>query len=154
MDDARLRTGLFLLLLEQRKKSHTRNLHNLESYTRNISLGVTRAAEPSNEHFVVLINEVQATIIGHEGGDLLAVLDQLNSHALAHSRVGLFRLNSTADQNGERGLLSESSKEPTELRLADLLIVAEGHIATTKKNRLKQRHHPSFFVQEKHTQGR
>ena len=45
----------------------------------------------------VLINEVQATITGHESGDLLAVLDELGANALTDSRVRLLGLD-TAEQ--------------------------------------------------------
>ena len=92
-----LRTGLLLLLLEERKKSNTRNLHNLETHTRNITLCVTATTESSNENLVVLVDEVKTTIVGHESGDLLTVLDQLHTHALTHGGVGLLRLNTAAE---------------------------------------------------------
>ena len=44
----------------------------------------------------VFIDEVQATITRHESGNLLAVFDELGTHALADSGVGLLRLDATA----------------------------------------------------------
>lgn len=48
----------------------------------------------------VLLDKVQATIHGHEGCNLLAVLDQLHTSALTDSRVGLLGLNTTAGIQG------------------------------------------------------
>jgi hypothetical protein len=37
----------------------------------------------------VLVDEIQATISGDEASNLLAILDELNTHAFTNSRVGL-----------------------------------------------------------------
>ena len=59
----RLRAGLLLLLLPQGKQTDTRDLDDLETDTGNITLGLTTATETRNKDFIVLIDEVQATII-------------------------------------------------------------------------------------------
>ena len=68
-------------------------LDNLEPDAGNVSNGVTFSTKTSHKDFIVFFNKVEATIIGNEGCDLLAVLDQLNTKALADGRVGLFGLN-------------------------------------------------------------
>ena len=85
---------LLLLSAEQSKERRLRDAHNLETDSRNISDGVTRTTESSNQHLVVLVHKVQATIARNEGSDLLSVLDQLHTHALTNGRVGLFGLHS------------------------------------------------------------
>lgn len=74
----------------------------LETDTGNITDGVTLATETGDQHLVVLLNVVQATVTGHERGDLLAVLDQLHTHALADGGVRLLSLNTTADTNKQK----------------------------------------------------
>lgn len=46
----------------------------------------------------VFFDVVQATVVGHESGDLLPVLDQLNSGALSDGGVGLLGFNAAASR--------------------------------------------------------
>lgn len=92
-----LRSWAFLLLLVESQQRDVGHLDNLETDTGNITDGVTLTTETGDQDLVVLLNVVQATVTGHEGGDLLAVLDQLHPHALADGRVGLFGFNAAVE---------------------------------------------------------
>ena len=70
--------------------------------TRDITNGMTFAPKACYQHFVVLLNEVETTIIGDEGSDLLAVLDQLHTNALSDGRVRLLGFNTTEINNEPR----------------------------------------------------
>jgi len=59
-----LRSGLLLLLLPQSGETDTRDLDDLETDTGNITLGLALATETGEEDLVVLVDEVQATIVG------------------------------------------------------------------------------------------
>ena len=87
-----LRTRLLLLFLVQSPKRYTSHLDDLESDSGNITDGVTLTTETGDQDLVVLLDEVQATVLGDEGRDLLAVLDELDTNALADSRVRLLGL--------------------------------------------------------------
>ena len=80
---------LLLLLAEQSEKRGLGHADHLETDSRNITHSVTRTTETGNQHLVVLVHVVQATITRNEGSDLLAVLDQLHTHALTNGGVGL-----------------------------------------------------------------
>ena len=103
-----------LLLLPESEETDTRDLDDLETDTGNITLGLAATTETRDEDFVVLIDKVQAAVIlaghryqhyapvsqqtkgetyGDEGGDLLAVLDELHTDTLPDGRVGLLGLN-------------------------------------------------------------
>ena len=86
----------FLLLsTEQSEERGLGNTHNLETDSRNITNSVTRTTESSNQNLVVLVHKVQTTITRNESGDLLSILDQLNTDALTNGRVRLLSLYST-----------------------------------------------------------
>lgn len=91
-----LRSWALLLFLVQSQQRDVGYLDDLETDTGNITDGVTLTTETGNQNLVVLLNVVQATVTGYESGNLLAVLDELNPHALADGRVRLFGLNTTA----------------------------------------------------------
>jgi len=59
--------AIYLLLLPEGKKTHSGYLHDLESHTRNITLSLPTTTETRNQDFVVLVDEVQATIVLHCG---------------------------------------------------------------------------------------
>ena len=105
-----LRTGLLPLLLEQGEETHTRDLHDLETHTGDITLRLTLAAETRDKHLVVLVHVVKATVVGHEGRHLLAVLDQLHTHTLADGRVGLLSLDTDLLKNNALGVRGTTSR--------------------------------------------
>jgi len=81
-----------LLLLPEGKETDTSDLDDLESDTRNITLCLSSSSETGDQDLVVLIGEVETTVVGDESGDLLAVLDELDSDTLSDSRVRLLGL--------------------------------------------------------------
>ena len=93
---------LLLLLAEQSEQRGLGHANHLEANSGNISDSMTGTTESSNQHFIVLIDVVQATIARNESSDLLSVLDQLNTHALTNSRVGLLGLHSSRDRSKQR----------------------------------------------------
>ena len=49
---------------------------------------MTLTSKSADQDLVVLLDEVQATVIGDKSGDLLAVLDQLDTNALPTNMLG------------------------------------------------------------------
>ena len=112
----------YLLFLPEGQKTHSGYLNDLKSHTRNVTLGLATTTETRNQDFVVLINEVQATIVlccgqqsmsravltattyGHESSDLFPVLDQLNTNAFPDGRVWLLGLDSDLLQDDSLGM--------------------------------------------------
>merc|ERR1719436_563587 len=100
------RAGLLLLLPIEGPEAAARDLHDLEPHARDVADGVTAAPEARDQHLVVLVDEVQAAVAGHEGRNLLAVLDQLDAAALPDGGVWLLGLNADLlddDALGMRG---------------------------------------------------
>ncbi|GMT25011.1 hypothetical protein PFISCL1PPCAC_16308, partial [Pristionchus fissidentatus] len=102
------RTRSLLLSLEEGDEGGVGDLDDLETDTGNISDGVSGTTESGDEDLVVLLNEVQATVVGDEGGDLLSVLDKLDTNALADGRVRLLSLDSDLLEDDSLGVGSSS----------------------------------------------
>ncbi len=118
-------TTTYLLLSEERVERHTGNLDDLEANTRDITNGVTLTTETSEENFIVFIGDVQATIARDEGSNLLAVLDELNAHALTDSRVRLLGLDTDLFQDDTLGVRATSERLlplRTQVRLVEILV--------------------------------
>jgi hypothetical protein len=67
-----LRSWLLLFLLPQRRQTNTRDLDDLESHTGNITLCLPLTTKTSEEDLVVLVYEVETTVIWHCGNASLA----------------------------------------------------------------------------------
>jgi hypothetical protein len=126
-----LRSRLLLLLLEKGEQRATGDLDNLETNPGNISDGVTTSTETGQEDFVVLINEVQATVIRDESGDLLSVLDQLDSDTLTSSRVGLLGTDSHSLDDNALGVGSTHERLDELSAVVSLLVVLIGPLGFT-----------------------
>ena len=53
----------YLLLLPEGEETNTRHFNDLEADTRNITLSLSATTETRDKDFVVLVNEVEATIV-------------------------------------------------------------------------------------------
>ena len=81
-----------LLAEEERVQRHVGHLGDLEPDAGNVTDGVTLPTESGDQNFVVLLDKVEAAVLGDECRDLLAVLDQLDTDAFSDGGVGLLGL--------------------------------------------------------------
>ena len=105
-------------------KGDTSNFDNFESNTRNITDRVSLTTETGNKNLIVLVDEVETTIVGHESRDFLAVLDELHSATLTNSRVRLFGLNTNLLENDTLGVRGTFEWVRLQSRTKMLLLVA------------------------------
>jgi len=74
---------------------------------------VTFTAKAGDKDLIVLLDKVEATILGHERGDLLAVLDELNTHTLAKVKT---LLDTFLTRCGWLGITALGSHKNTQFR--------------------------------------
>ncbi|KAH0508726.1 ribosomal protein S23 like protein [Microtus ochrogaster] len=92
------------------QKGHIGYFNNLKVDSKNITYSMTLSTKSSNQNFIVFLNEVQATIIGDESCDLLAVLDELHPDTLTDSRIWLLGFNSYFFQHDSLGMRGTSKR--------------------------------------------
>ena len=97
-------TWLLLLAAVEGIEADRGDLDDLEADSGKITDGVTGTAEAGDENLVVLLNEVEATVIGNEADDLLTVLDELDTDALANSGVRLLGLDTNLLEDDTLGV--------------------------------------------------
>ena len=87
------RNWLLFLVFPESQNTRVCHLDHFESHSWQITDGVTRSTESSDQYLIVFITEAHSTILGHVGSDSLVILFELNSNALTYGRVGLLSFN-------------------------------------------------------------
>ena len=125
---------LLLLLLPQSQQGDTGDLNDLESDTWDITLSLTLSTETGQKDLVVLVNEVQTTIVWNESSDLLTVLDQLDSDTLSNGGVWLLGLDTNLFYNYTLSVRGTTERRGLEGSTQQSLLVALfGPTAVKKK---------------------
>ena len=128
-----LRARLLLLRLEKCQQTDTGNLDDLETNTGDITLGLTGTTEAGDEDLVVLVDKVETAVVGDEGGDLLAVLDELDTDTLSDSRVGLLGLNTDLLEDDTLGLRrATGGRGLVEVAEGTLLVLSVGLLVVVR----------------------
>merc|ERR1719219_1979650 len=86
--------GFSFFAFPQSQQTDSRNFHDFETNSRDISDTMPRSTEPRDKNFIVIINKGQTTVSRNEGGDLFTVLNKLDTSAFSDSGVRLFGFNS------------------------------------------------------------
>merc|ERR1711994_648455 len=125
-----LRAWPLFLATEEGVEGHVGDLADLKSDSGNITNSVTLTSETADQHLIVLLDKVQATVIGDEGGDLLAVLDQLHTNALPDGRVRLLGLNADLLEDNSLGVAgaSEGVSLPPCAQVSLLVVLVGPHL--------------------------
>lgn len=146
--EVNLGSWLFLLLLPQSQQGDTGDLDNLESDTGDITLSLTSSTETGKQDFVVLVDKVQTTVIGHESGNLLTVLDQLDSDTLSDGRVGLLGLNTNLFQHNTLGVgrTTEWRRLEGSSQQSGLVSLVSPSVVTTVNSQFSSRVKTSWFT--------
>uniref|UniRef100_G1U046 Uncharacterized protein n=1 Tax=Oryctolagus cuniculus TaxID=9986 RepID=G1U046_RABIT len=102
---------------------HIGYFDHLKADARNVTDSMTFPTKSGNQNFIVFLEEVQAPVVGDEGRDFLAILDQLDPHALPDGGVGLLGLNPYFLQHDALGVRGASEGVGLERRAQVGLLV-------------------------------
>jgi len=133
----KLRARLLLLATEQGPEGNTDDLDDLETDARQVTSRVAGTTETGDEDFIVFIDELEATVVGDESGDLLAVLDELDTNALTNSRVRLLRFDTAVD--------GRDKKTGKENKCQILEVLSETERITSTNDRKKKEQKTNIF---------
>lgn len=130
---------LFLLSEPESIERDTSDLDDSESDSWQITDGVTRSTETSNEHLVVFIDESHTTILRNESSDSLVVLLELNSDTLSDGGVGLLGFDSDLFDDDACGVgRTSEGLSPLGVRVRLVVVLIGPSIRNKVKTRKKR----------------